>query len=177
VEIQIGRRDFVPEDYKRFDPLGKNLGYKLVKHFLKDYPNLKIISSKYRENYQCGDLVLINSLTDKEIRIEFECRNPFAFNQNFDAKFPTVDVPMKKLEQMKNGWYIAFDQEEIFTGKVPNKYYMAKAKDILDKDKVQTHLKFIKATNKWEEFFAIPNYLVSRMLWSETLGDYEEYYV
>ena len=72
-------------------------------------PHLEIISSKYLEDKKCGDLIIQNRNTEKIMKIEFECRNSFAFNQNFNAKFPTVDIPMKKLEKIKNSLQVFVD--------------------------------------------------------------------
>jgi hypothetical protein len=175
VEYQKGRRLFDEESHAKYDTLGKNFGYDLINHYLNDYPHLEIISSKYLEDKKCGDLIIQNRNTEKIMKIEFECRNSFAFNQNFNAKFPTVDIPMKKLEQIKNGWYIAFDQDEIYNNNLPQRYYFIRVKDILNKDLVQTYFKRVNCHNKLEEFYAVPNYLVNRMLFNQLQGDYNEF--
>lgn len=175
MKLQVGRRLFNKEDHVKYDALGKNFGYDLISHFLENYPHLEIISNKYIEDKKCGDLTIQNINSKNIMKIEFECRNPFAFNQNFNAKFPTVDIPMKKLGEMKNGWYIAFDQNETYNNNLPKRYYMARAKDILNKELVQTYWKETYCSDGLEEFYAVPNYLVTRMILNEIQGDYNEF--
>ena len=82
---------------------------------------------------------------------------------------------MKKLEHIKNGWYVAFDQDEKYNNDLPKRYYFAQVKDILNKELVQTVWKQTYCSNGLEEFYAVPNYLVTRMLFNELQEDYNEY--
>ena len=175
MKYQKGRRLFDKESHEKYDTLGKNFGYDLISHFLGNYPNLEIISSKYLEDKKCGDLTIQKKHNEEIMKIEFECRNPFAFNQNFNAKFPTVDIPMKKLEHIKNGWYVAFDQDEKYKNNLPKRYYYIRVKDILNKKLVQTIWKKTYCSDDLEEFYAVPNYLVTRMLFNELQEDYNEF--
>ena len=70
---------------------------------------------------------------------------------------------------------IALTCYEIYNNNLPQRYYFIRVKDILNKDLVQTYFKRVNCHNKLEEFYAVPNYLVNRMLFNQLQGDYNEF--
>lgn len=175
MEILAGRHAFDPELYKKNDAPGKAKAVKiLAQSKLYKTGGYEILSPF--EDKLCGD-VKIKYTQDNSI-LAYEIENAGLetdrFEKNFNFKFSTVNVPMKNLASIPNGYFMAVDGKESEFVEIPKRFYIVKAKNVL-KSPVAANLN-IYSDGKLENFYKVPSYLVKRYMWDAEKGKYIRVY-
>jgi hypothetical protein len=173
VEFDFSRKDFDYNLYKSKDYHGKVLTMKILAH------SKLFISGKFKildpfENRKCGDIKIQYTLDNSILDYEVECAGFDRFDKNFKGLYSTVNVPMKKLESIPNGYFIAVDDSEPIETEIPKRFYIIKVEDILNSEKKSNVNKF--SNGKQEYFFKVPSVLVERYEWNAKKGKYIRVY-
>jgi hypothetical protein len=163
-----GRTAFDKTRYEKFDTLGKKLGLyylMLVTSKIKHKEILPLFEDK-----KCGDIKLLDTLTGKITYFEVEVRNKRDFDNNFKGVYRTVDIPLKKFDQIQYGYYIAFDEAEEHNNGIPKRIYGIDVSIIKKYEPQYKSTKF--DPGKKELFYMIPKHLVKRYKFDEEKGKY-----
>lgn len=166
-----GRTSFDKNRYERNDSIGKKLGVSFLNFMIDKKQHKKILPIV--ENKKCGDIKLLDTITGNITYYEIEVRSKKDFDNNFFGYYNTVDIPLKKFEQIENGYYLAFDESEEFNDSLPKRLYG------LDISIIKNHSPKYKETKfnpgKKELFYQIPKNLIKRYKLDNLKGKYIEY--
>ena len=175
METLAGRHDFDPELYRKNDAPGKAKAIKiLAQSKLYKAGGYNILNPF--EDKQCGD-VKIQYTHDNSI-LAYEIENAGLdtdrFERNFKFEFSTVNVPMKNLALIPNGFFMAVDGKESEFVDIPKRLYLVKVKYVT-KSPTSANVN-IFSNGKLENFYKVPSYLVKRYKWDEEKGIYIRVY-
>lgn len=166
-----GRTSFDKQRYEKNDSLGKRLGYNYLSFVTEKLPNKQILPIS--EDKKCGDIKLLDTKTGQITYYEIEVRNSKDFDKNFLGIYSTVDIPLKKFEQINQGYYIAFDESEELNFDLPNRMYG------IDISLIKQHKPGYKETKfnpgKKELFYKIPKNLVQKYQYNKEEKKYVKY--
>lgn len=163
-----GRTKFDQTRYEKNDTLGKKLGLKYLMFMVKKHSNKKILP--IFEDKKCGDIKLFDSDTNEITHFEIEVRNARDFQKNFEGAYSTVDIPLKKFDQIERGYYIAFDESEEYNDGIPRRMYGVSVSIIKQFKPKYKRTKF--DPNNVELFYMIPKNLIKRYEFNEKKGKY-----
>jgi hypothetical protein len=175
VETLAGRHDFDPELYRKNDAPGKAKAVKiLAQNNLFKSGGYKILDPF--EDKLCGD-IKIKFAHDNSI-LAYEIENAGLetdrFEKNFNFKFSTVNVPMKNLASIPDGYFMAVDGKESEFVDIPKRFYVVEVKYVL-KSPTFANVN-IYSDGKLEYFYKVPSHLVKRYQWNEKKGKYIRVY-
>jgi hypothetical protein len=175
MDFLFGRKEFSQDDYDENDSPGKVKAVKILSHtksFLSgDYRILKP-----KEDKQCGDVKIKFAVDNSIVAYEIENAglNSDRFEKNFRGEYPTVNVPMKNLVSIPNGFFMAVDANESEFTDIPKRFYIVKVKYVLASPIAANVNK--KSNGKLENFYKVPSHLVKRYQWNEKKGKYIRVY-
>ena len=173
METLFARKEFDETDYEENDPVGKAKAIKILSTTKLFHSGAYRILSPI-EDKKCGD-VKIQFCHDESI-LEYEIENAGydRFDMNFHGKYSTVNVPMKKLHTIPNGYFMAVDGGESEFIDIPKRFYLIQVEDILQANIAANVNK--KSNGKKEKFYKVPSHLVERYKWNENKGKYIRVY-
>lgn len=163
-----GRTKFDRTRYEKNDTLGKKLGLQYLIFMVSKYPNKKILP--IFEDKKCGDIKIHDADTNKITHYEVEVRNARDFQKNFEGAYPTVDIPLKKFDQIDHGYYVALDETEEHNNGIPKRMYGVHVSII--KKFIPRYKQTIFDPDSLELFYRIPKKLVKRYEFDEKKGKY-----
>lgn len=171
MEEFVNRPKFCKTRYAKNDSPGKTKAVKILAQ------NKLFTSGVYEildpfEDKQCGD-VKIKFTHDNSI-IAYEIENAGLetnrFEQNFNFKFSTVNVPMKNLESIPDGFFMAVDGKESEFVDIPKRFYVVEVEHVL-RSPISANVN-INSDGKLENFYKVPSHLVKRYQWNDKKGKY-----
>ena len=172
METLFARKEFSEEDYQENDPVGKAKAIKILSHTKSFLSGVyKILQPK--EDKKCGD-VKIQFIDDSITIYEIENAGFDRFDINFKGGYPTVNVPMKNLKSIPDGYFMAVDGGESEYIDIPQRFYIVEVKYVLDSPIAANVNR--KSNGKKEKFYKVPSRLVKRYMWNKTKGKYVRVY-
>jgi hypothetical protein len=173
MEELTGRKEFSEEDYQENDPVGKAKAMKILAHAKLFTPDIYRILSPI-EDMQCGDVKIKFSEDDSITAYEIENAGYDRFEINFKGGYPTVNVPMKNLRSIPDGYFMAVDGGESEHIDIPKRFYIVEVKYVLASPVAANVNR--KSNGKKEKFYKVPSHLVKRYQWNEKKGKYIRVY-
>lgn len=173
MEELFARKEFDEADYQENDPAGKAKAIKILsttKRFQSGF--YKILNPI--EDKKCGDVKIQFLHDDSILAYEIENAGYDRFDMNFQGKYSTVNVPMKKLHTIPDGYFMAVDGGESEYVDIPKRFYLIKVEHILQADIAANVNR--KSNGKKEKFYKVPSHLVERYKWNENKGKYIRVY-
>ena len=168
-----GRKEFSEEDYQENDPVGKAKAMKILAHAKLFFPDKYRILSPI-EDMQCGDVKIKFSKDDSITAYEIENAGYDRFEINFNGGYPTVNVPMKNLKSIPDGYFMAVDGGESEHIDIPKRFYIVEVEYVLASPVAANVNR--KSNGKLEKFYKVPSHLVKRYQWNDKKGKYIRVY-
>jgi len=175
VEENVNRPKFCKTRYAKNDAPGKTKAVKILsQNNLYKSGGYEILDSY--EDKLCGDVKIKFNHDDSIIAYEIENAGleTDRFDQNFKFKWPTVNVPMKNLKSIPDGFFMAVDGKESQFVDIPKRFYIVEVKYVLDSP-IAANVN-INSDGKKENFYKVPSHLVKRYEWNEKKGKYIRVY-
>ena len=169
MEELSGRHKFDRALYDANDSHGKQLAIRILAN------SLLLKSGHYgilkpKEDKKCGDIKLKSRLNGTILDFEIESSGHERFLANFNGHYSEVNVPMKKFDEIPDGYFMSVDSGDSLES-IPKRFYMIKVSDILESIVKSNVNKF--SDGKKEKFYKVPSRLVLRYQWSEKHGQYK----